>query len=223
MTEGIKTISCKFDTASHQEQHIEATLQAFANACNYIADVGREHEESAKYKLQELCYHDVRERFDLSANLTIRALGRVAPRLGSAETRDSVFRPTSADYDQRIFSFREEDWTVSLTLLKSRERFDLDVGDWQRKELAGHKPTSAVLCKKRGDYYIDIQIETKLPDEHESSDTLGVDRGVSNIATLSDGTNYAGEKLNAYREKRCRVRRSLPSEGSKRDAHVYAA
>jgi predicted transposase len=191
-------------------------MQAFASACNYIADVGREHEKSAKYKLQKLCYHDVRERFGLSANLTIRALGRVAPRLESKETRHSVFQPTSVDYDQRIFSFWEKDWTVSLTLLTSRERFDLDIGDWQREELSsGQKPTSAVLCKKRGSYYIDIQIKTDLPEEHESSDTLGVDRGINTICTLSDGTNYAGDKLNAYREKRYRVRRSLQAKAGK--------
>ena len=81
MPTGIKTTSCKLVTAPHQEQHIEVTMQAFADACNYIVDVGREHEESAKYKLQTLCYHDVRKQFGLSANLTIRALGRVAPRL----------------------------------------------------------------------------------------------------------------------------------------------
>lgn len=215
MPTGIKTTSCKLVTAPHQEQHIEVTMQAFADACNYIVDVGREHEESAKYKLQTLCYHDVRKQFGLSANLTIRALGRVAPRLKSKETRHSTFEPTSIDYDQRIFSFREKDWTVSLTLLTSRERFDLDIGEWQREELSGQEPTSAVLCKKRGSYYIDIQIKTDLPEEHESSDTLGVDRGINNICTLSDGTNYAGDKLNAYREKRYRVRRSLQAKAGK--------
>ena len=84
-----------------------------------------------------------------------------------------------------------------------------------RKELTGQELTSAVLCKKRGSYYIDIQIKTDLPEEHESSDTLGVDRGINNICTLSDGTNYAGDKLNAYREKRYRVRRSLQAKAGK--------
>jgi len=94
-----------------------------------------------------------------------------------------------------------------------------------REELSGQEPTSAVLCKKRGSYYIDIQIKTDLPEEHESSDTLGVDRGINNICinticinticTLSDGTNYAGGKLNAYREKRYRVRRSLQAKAGK--------
>ena len=203
-------------------------MQAFVDACNYIADIGREHEESAKYKLHNLCCHDVRERFGLSANLTIRALGRVAPhlkstrlkptRLKSKDTRHSIFRPTSVDYDARIFSFRESDWTVSLTLLTSREHFDLGIGNWQREELTGQKPTSAVLCKKRGSYYIDIQIKSDLPEEQESSDTLGVDRGINNICTLSDGTNYAGDKLNAYREKRYRVRRSLQMKAAQMKA-----
>ena len=33
----------------------------------------------------------------------------------------TTFKPTSADYDARIFAFREKDWSVSLTLVGGGE------------------------------------------------------------------------------------------------------
>lgn len=213
--DSVRTISCKLYVAPYQAQHVDDTLKAFADACNYAAEWGRQNKVSAQFKLQKATYYEIRSRFGLSANLAVRAIARVSPSLRKAKTRNSVFRPTSIDYDARIFSFRESDWTVSLTLLRSRERFGLDIGEWQKTALAGKNPTSAVLTKKRGAYYLDIQIKEPLPPEIEPTGTLGVDRGVKNLATLSDGTNYGSETLNAYRLMRHKVRKSLQSKADK--------
>ena len=209
------TISCKLAAPEYQVPHIDATLKAFADACNFVADYGREHGVSRQYSLHHACYKTVREKFGLSANLAVRAIARVAPRLAKAKTRNSVFKPTSIDYDARIFSFRESDWTVSLTLLSGRERFGLDIGDYQRNALAGYKPKSAVLCKKNGGYYIDIHTKEPIPDPEKPTGTLGVDLGIKSIATLSDGSSFGGEALNVYRLKRHKVRKSLQSKAHK--------
>jgi len=209
------TISCKMDLLEYQIPHIEATLKAFAGACNFVADYGRKNEVSGQYDLHKACYKDVRQKFGLSANLAVRAIARVAPRLQKKKTRNSTFKPTSADYDARIFSFRESDWTASLTLLSGRERFGLDIGDYQRQALTGQKPKSAVLCKKIGGYFLDIQVKNTHPDPDKATGTLGVDLGIKDIATLSDGFSFGGETLNAYRLKRHRVRKSLQSKAHK--------
>jgi IS605 OrfB family transposase len=92
------------------------------------------------------------------------------------------------------------------------------VGDYQYQALQGQKPTSATLSRKRKGYYIDIQVKEPAPEPNEPRDTLGVDLGIKNIATLSDGTTHAGATLNAYRLKRHQVRRSLQSK-----AHTESA
>lgn len=111
--DSIRTISCKVGASDAQIRHIEATMQAFADACNYVADWGREHHLSRQHDLQKACYYEVRSRFGLSANLAIRAIARVAPRLRHAKTRYSTFQPTSIDYDARIFRFIEGNWCAS--------------------------------------------------------------------------------------------------------------
>jgi len=211
----IRTIPCKLVVAPHQVAAIEATLQAFADACNWVADWGREHHVSRQYDLHKGCYYTIREKFGLSANLAVRAIARVAPRLSKVKTRNSIFQPTSIDYDKVIFRFHEADWSVGLTLVGGRIRFALKIGDFQYQALRGQKPTSAVLVKKKKGYYINIQVKEPLPDPLKTTGTLGVDLGIKNIATLSDGTTMGGETLNAYRLKRHKVRRSLQSKADK--------
>jgi putative transposase len=77
-----------------------------------------------KATIQNLVYQDIRAWFGLSANQAVRVCTRVGANRKTAKSKDSVksFSPTSADYDARIFDFREKDQTISLTLLGSRER-----------------------------------------------------------------------------------------------------
>jgi putative transposase len=110
-----RTIVLKLKPGPEQAAELDATLSAFACACNHIADVIRREGTTNKVAIQRACYHEVRDTFGLSANLAIRAIARACAALKVPERADSVFRPTSIDYDARIFGFREADWTVSLT------------------------------------------------------------------------------------------------------------
>ena len=130
--ETIRTIVLKLQPTVGQAVEIDATLKAFADACNYIADVARDIDSANKVKVQHVCYRAVRETFGLSANLAIRAIARVCAALKVREKAPSAFQPTSIDYDARIFAFREWNWTVSLTLLNSRQHIRTVPGEHQR-------------------------------------------------------------------------------------------
>lgn len=209
----IRTISCKLQTVPAQVEHIEQTLKAFANACNYVSQYGQKHKISNQFKLQRGCYKIVREKFGLSANLAVRAIARVAVCLRAK--KNSLFRPTSIDYDARIFTYKESDNLVSLTLLYGRSKFFLDIGKYQRNALRGKKPTSATLCKKHNGYFLDIQIKEDSPEPLKPKGMLGVDLGVKNIATTSTGRIFSSQALNSYRIKRHKIRKSLQSKAAK--------
>src|SRR5690242_10148761 len=112
-----RTIACKLTPTAEQRAELDATMTAFADACNFIADMARREHTTNKVKLQHACYTDVRAQVGVSANLAIRAIARVCAALKVKSKAHSTFEPTSVDYDQRIFSLREWDWTFSLTLL----------------------------------------------------------------------------------------------------------
>src|SRR5919202_1917657 len=140
---------CKIEPTDDEASHLDATLQAFADACAYIHATIPAHIVNVM-RMQAMLYYDVRGRFGLSSNLAQQAFRRVAANRKAAKAQGEAvktFAPTSIQYDQRIFAFTERDWSVSLTLLQSRIRFRLHLGNYQRGKLQGQQPTSAQLCK----------------------------------------------------------------------------
>jgi hypothetical protein len=93
-------------------------LSSFALACNFIITT-IDPKLVNNVRIQTLVYSRSWSQFDLSANLTIRAIARVSSNRKTAKLKNKPvkdFRPTSADCDARILAFREKDWTASLTL-----------------------------------------------------------------------------------------------------------
>ena len=211
-----RTIACKLAPTAEQRGELDATLTAFANACNFIADVARREHTTNKVKIQHACYQEVRAQFGLSANLAIRAIARVCAALKVKSKAHSTFDPTSIDYDQRIFSFREWDWTFSLTLLRSRARLETALGDYQQGRLKGQTPTSATLVKRRdGTFFLHVQLKGTAPIPSETTDVLGVDLGRTDIAHTSDDQDWSGQDLTAVRNRYSRLRAALQKKASK--------
>lgn len=214
----VLTIVCKLNPSLEQASKIDATLKAFADACNYINEVVA-LKITNNVRIQTLVYDDVRTKFGLSANLAIRAINRVAGNRKTAKKDNKPvqsFKPTSADYDARIFSFREKDWTASLTLVGGRERFDLHVGNYQIGKLKGQKPTSATLSKKlNGTYTLNIQVKSDAPKIKAVSKTLGCDLGRSDICHTSEGNNWSGKQITQIRDHYSKLRAILQRKAAK--------
>jgi putative transposase len=212
------TLVCKLRPTPEQSTKIAALLQAFADGCNF-ANQSVKPSVTSKTTIQNLVYQDLRERLGLSANQAVRVCARVGASRKTAKLKHrpvKAFKPTSADYDARIFAFRERDWTVSLTLLGCREHLKLDVGNYQRGKLKGRKPTSAQLCKHRdGSYYIHIQLTNEAPEPMQSETVIGVDLGRREIAKTSTDKGWDAKQLNQVRDKFSRVRQSLQQKASK--------
>lgn len=216
--EQVLTIVCKLRPSVEQASQIDALLQAFADGCNYANQIVKAGVTS-KTTIQSQVYQDLRNKFQLSANQAVRVCARVGVNRKTAKQKNKpvkAFKPTSADYDARIFSFREKDWTVSLTLINCREHIKIDAGNYQRSKLKGRKPTSAQLCKHRdGQYYIHIQLKDETPNPIKSDKVIGVDFGRRDIAVTSDGEKWDGKPIQKVRDRYSKVRASLQAKVSK--------
>lgn len=214
----VLTVSCKLEVLPHQVEKVEAVLKAFANCCEYV-NSNTPQKLTNQIAVQSLCYQSARAHSGLPAQLTIHAIRRVCANRKTAKLKSrpvKKFAPTSANYDSRSFSFREEDWTVTLTTLKKRERFRLHIGNYQRSLLKGQQPSSAVLVKRRdGSYYLQVQLESEPPQLHESQKVLGVDLGRTDIAVTSLGEKFSAKQVTQIRDKYSRVRASLQRKASK--------
>ncbi|MEI1374206.1 transposase [Nostoc sp. UHCC 0926] len=216
--EQVLTLVCKLKPTSDQVVKIEATLKAFADACNY-ANQQVKAQITSKTTIQNMVYQDLRSKFLLSANLAVRACARVGANRKTAKQQGKPvksFKPTSADYDARIFAFREKDWTASLNLLSIREHIKMDIGNYQLGKLKGKKPTSAQLCKHRdGSYYIHIQIKEEVPSPLKPTNVIGVDFGRKDIAVTSNGDKWDGKQINEVRDRYTKTRASLQQKATK--------
>jgi putative transposase len=214
----VLTISCKLKVSPSQAAKLDATMDAFVQALNWVNQNTPEKIVNA-VKLQSLCYYEIRARFGLSSNLAQQVCRRVA---GSRKVAKQKKRPVKefksgfVTYDARIFSFRQKDWTVSLTTVEGRERFELAIGNYQRGMLAGSNPKAATLIKRKdGSYYIQICVEKKPPKQQDTDKVIGVDLGRTDIAHTSEGDNWNGQQLNRVRDHYSRLRAVLQRKASK--------
>jgi putative transposase len=214
----VLTVSCKLKVSQSQAAKLDATLAAFGQALNWVNQNTPEKVVNA-VKLQSLCYRQIRARFGLSSNLAQQVCRWLAGARKVARQKNrpvKAFKRGFATYDARIFSLREKDWTVSLTTVGGRERFELAIGRYQREQLAGSNPKSATLVKRKDGFYsIQICVETEPCPPQRTDRVLGVDLGRTDIAHTSEGDNWNGQQLNKVRDHHSRLRAVLQRKASK--------
>lgn len=214
MTQTI-SVSCKLQVPPELRQEIDVTLEAFAKACNQILETANREKVRNTTKLHHLTYYAARASTGLKANHVCQAIRRVVGAL-TGQKQVHQFRPTSISLDARIFTYREADQHVGITLLNKRVWLPLSIGNYQLALLREQKPTSAVLVKRRnGDYYIQIQIDLPTEPTSKTPKVVGVDLGQRDIAHTSTGKSWSGGQVQTVRDRFARVRASLQSKGTK--------
>ena len=214
----VLTIVVKLQPTLEQAAKLEATLQAFADACNYV-NSHTDPKLTNKIAIQSLTYQTIKSEFNLVANMAVRACARVAANRKVAKLKGKPvkgFAPTSIDCDKDLFRFKEHDWTVSLATIQGREQIELKVGNYQRGKLKGKNPTSAQLCKHRdGQFYLHIQIKDDAPGSRDTDKVIGIDLGRRDIAFSSEGEKWDGKHIQSVRDHFSRVRASLQKKAPK--------
>jgi IS605 OrfB family transposase len=212
-----RTICCRLAPSPSTREALQETSEQFAAACNHVLSVALAEKTHNAIKLQKLCYNDIRALFHLSANLAIRAIRRVVgciTALRGKRRAPKAFKPKSISYDARIFSYREDKEIVSLTTTKGRVRVPLLLGTYQKKALAGQKPTSASVINKNGVWYIHIVVEVPCRSP-SGAGVMGIDLGIRNIAATSTDLLIEGTSRQKFKERRAVVRASLQSKGTR--------
>ncbi len=110
-----------------QSKILRETAMQFNSACNVIAVFAFKSGSADKVKLQKLVYQEIKEQFDLSSQLIIKAISKVS----EVYKKDRSVCPNFADddyilYDWKILSFKglEE---VSLMTIRGRIKIKFTV------------------------------------------------------------------------------------------------
>lgn len=206
----------KLDPTPDQADALLATMRACNAASNRVAEVAFEHRTANKIRLQPLVYTSLREQFGLSAQMAIRAIAKACEAYKRDKNIQPTFRPLGAiQYDQRILSWKGRDKVSILTLSGRIVVPVLYEGRW--RTVAGTSVRGqADLIHRDGKFYLAVVVD--VPDTSivgEPPTWLGVDLGVVNLATDSDGVIHSGKDVRAVRHRNRRLRAKLQSLGTK--------
>lgn len=208
----VLTLVVRLQPDSEQYAKLKDTATEFASCCEFI-NSSVKPTLTNRNSIQAVIYNDAKNKFNLVSNHIIRACARVgANRLTAKYKGKKVkgFKPTSFDCDKDTFTFREKEWTVSLSTVRGRERISLNVSNYHRGKLAGQKPTSATVCLHScGNFYVHIQLKSQAPKSNRTTNVIGVDFGRREIAKTSTEKGWDGKQINQIRDKYARVRASL--------------
>jgi predicted transposase len=95
------TLKVKLNPDREQHDKLLATMQKFNEACNYASEATWQNKKFGKTGIQKLTYYDIRQKFGLSAQLTVRAIGKVAESYSNdRKTMHKFDRRGAVVYDQ---------------------------------------------------------------------------------------------------------------------------
>jgi IS605 OrfB family transposase len=203
------TLQTQLLPTEEQAASLEATMRAFNAAADWLAGEAFARKTANKIALQKLFYRNLRDQFGLSAQMAVRCIAQVCEAYKRDKTKRPHFRPFAAiPYDQRLMSFKGLD-RVSLLTLSGRILVPFIMGRYQAERFTAAKGQCDLVRRNDGKWFLLVTVD--LPDgtRTPTTDFLGVDLGVANLATDSDGQRYSGAPVEACRMRLHVLRRDL--------------
>ncbi|WP_330332683.1 transposase [Streptomyces sp. NBC_00536] len=221
-----------------QEVALAATLRACNEAGSWVSEVAVERDTYRNFDLRKHVYTEIKARWGLGAqaaqhvikktcdayttlraNLRTGKLGRPGSERHRRASQTPIgFRTSAAQpYDDRMLSWQVDARTVSIWTTSGRMK---DVaftgGPEQLATLALYRKGESDLLYRDGAWFLLATCEVPEAELNtEPVDFLGVDLGVVNVATTSDGEIMAGRRLNRLRERDLKLRAKLQRKGTK--------
>ncbi|MEV6741503.1 transposase [Streptomyces sp. NPDC051104] len=220
----------------HDADALAATLRACNRAATWVSDTAYARGLFRRNELQEAVYHDVKAAFDLAAQPAVRVIKKVvdayttlranvrAGNLGPegsrrrtrAVSKSISFREDAAQpYDDRILTWNLDARTVSIWTVAGRLKGVPFVCSPAALKLLASRKGESDLVMRDGMFFLIATIDVPEPEVFEPDGFLGVDLGIVNIATTSDGQVMSGRRVNRYRTRMLKLRRKLQAKRTK--------
>ena len=221
-----RTICIKLDVDGH-ETALAATQRGFNLAASWIAQVCWDEGITNTNTAHHRVYGETRLRFGLGAQLACCARAKAVEAIKAVKAKQRETCPQfgprgSVRYDARTYRLMSLD-RVSLNTLDGRIVGRLILGVRQHEMLVD--PTwmvgGADLVWRRGVYFLHITQSREMPDVTDATDAtgtqdrLGVDLGIVNLATDSEGQVFSGAQIAQVRTRYLKRRQALQKVGTK--------
>jgi putative transposase len=224
-----------------QAAALQATLSTCNEAASWLSAAMHADRVRGKRAAQRRFYIELKRRFGLSAQPAIRVIGKVGDAYATlkanidagnygppgSERRKKVheapvrFRPDAAQpFDARCLSWQIPDMVggreaaVSIWTTHGRLKSVRILGTTRDLvTLRTYQIRETDLLHRDGKWFLYATFEApEAPQADPVNGFVGVDLGIVNIATTSDGDRTAGTRLNRYRKRQLRLRARLQAK-----------
>jgi len=216
-------LSIKIKLIPNQEQRdiLLKTIEAYNNACNFVSQIAFENKTASVVKIHRLCYYEIRKRFNLSSQMAVRVVGKVADAYKIARNKKLNLKQPhkfakygAVIYDQRILSWKGLE-KVSILTLNGRQVIPIVLGEYQQAKLVYPRRGQVDLLYQNGNFYLRPIVDVPETPEKVNKDFLGIDMGVINLAVDSQGEIYSGKEVDNKRIKIDKLKSALQKKGTK--------
>ncbi len=154
-------------------------------------------------------------RFGLSSQVIVRCVAKVADAYKlDQKVQRSFKRLGSIAYDDRILTYQFDQGRVTIWTIAGRLKIPFVCGERQQHLLQTRQGESD-LCLVKGTWFLLSTCNVEEPPPDSQGGVIGVDFGIVEIATTSEGKSYSGKKVKALREKLRSHRARLQKCGTK--------
>ena len=203
------TLKIKLLPTDEQVNLLLETMKEANAVCNAISEVAWQKRIFNNFKLHHEVYHSYKATFQLSSQMLIRQIAKVADAYKLDKKTKRTFKPLgSIAYDNRIMTYKPNN-VVSLWCIGGRQKIDF----------VCHNPAyipyikgEADLVYKKGKFYLFQTVDVPEEDVEDVESFVGVDFGLTDICVTSDGVKHSADGLNKYREHRQKVRSSIQAK-----------
>lgn len=177
------TLQLKLLPTPEQATALLDTMRRFNAAATFAAEQGFAAGVFSAPAIHKLCYVALRERFGLSAQMAVRAIGKAAEVFRRDKTVCPEFRPDGAmTYDERILSFKDCHRVSILAVGAGRLMIPYVFGEYQAARLNRLKGQVDLAYRGGGQFYLYATIDLDEPPPLKALDFVGVDMGIVNLA-----------------------------------------
>ena len=203
------TLKIKLLPTDEQSNLLLETMKEANAVCNAISDVAWQDKIFNNFKLHHKVYHNYKATFNLSSQMLIRQIAKVADAYKLDKKTKRAFKPLgSIAYDSRIMTYKPNS-VVSLWCIGGRQKIDFVC---HNLDYIPYIKGEADLVYKKSKFYLFQAVDVPEEDVEDVEAFVGVDFGLTDICVTSDGVKHSADGLNKYREHRQKIRSSIQAK-----------
>jgi putative transposase len=200
---------------AEQATRLLETMERTNEAATFAARKGFDAGVFSQPSIHKLAYAEIRQRFGISAQMAVRAIGKAVECFARDKKKCPAFKRYGAiTYDERIMGFKAVDKVSLWAMPEGRVIAPIIYGEYQ-KERFDRINGQADLVYRKDKFYLYCTVDLPTDAPVEPTDFLGVDLGVANIASDSDGKRYSGSEMKSVRFRNRRLRTKLQKKQSR--------